>query len=390
MPAVLSAAGTALLVCGRSGVLRQKRQLKTARSNSAHRWLHIAPMMKYTNRHFRCLLRLLSKNLVLWTEMVKDSSITRNEDNSHMLRRILDMSCPVTERPVILQLGGSDASNLAEAVKIANRWGYTGLNLNCGCPAASAVKVRDGCGFGAQLMRSPMLVRECVEAMLNEALPGVEVSVKCRIGTHDTLSDLHRDGDSYDTLARFVETVASSGKVRKFVVHARSGILSGLCPRANRRAPPLKYDFVYKLANEWPELDIMVNGGIRGHEEVESHRKHGVEVMVGRWAIKSPWDLADADAVQQGRHNIIRRYLEYCQKELVLEREKNLGFLMEPLVPLFAGIHGSNQYRQQLQGVAMNPCDGGFERLDEVVNRALATLPESDLKACPCLHTTTT
>ncbi|CAK9056908.1 tRNA-dihydrouridine(20/20a) synthase (U20-specific dihydrouridine synthase) (U20-specific Dus) (tRNA-dihydrouridine synthase A) [Durusdinium trenchii] len=151
---------------------------------------------------------LLSKRLVLWSEMVKDTSITYNQDNPVFLRKLLDMSSQ-EEHPVVLQLGGSDPETLAHAVRLASPWSYDEINLNCGCPSEAAVKTRQGHGFGAQLMTCPELVRACTEAMQEAASVGV--SVKCRIWTHPTLADLERDGDRFETLLRFVDTVSAGG-----------------------------------------------------------------------------------------------------------------------------------------------------------------------------------
>lgn len=143
--------------------------------------------------------------------MIKDSTLTYTANEPHVLRRFLDMSDSQSEHPVVLQLGGSDPEVLAAAVDIAKPWGYDEVNLNCGCPSPKTAKVKSGTGFGAQLMSHADLTRSCVDAMAAAASPGVEISVKCRVGTHATLEDSHRDGDSYETLANFIDTVAASG-----------------------------------------------------------------------------------------------------------------------------------------------------------------------------------
>ncbi|CAE8591016.1 unnamed protein product, partial [Polarella glacialis] len=240
------------------GVVR--RLSRTSRASTAHgsRWLHVAPMMQHTDRHLRCLMRLLSRELVLWTEMVKDTAIVRNEGDKEALHRILDTldtPCSPKERPMVLQLGGSNPKDLAEAVRIARPWGFDEINLNCGCPSPKVAQVQDGLGFGAQLMKNPELVRQCTQAMCEQAAPGIEVSVKCRIGTHRSLDDMERDGDNLETLLDFIDTVSQSG-VKRFAVHARSGILSGLNPDKNRKVPPLRHDLVCRLAEARDQLSI--------------------------------------------------------------------------------------------------------------------------------------
>eukprot|EP00913_Durusdinium_trenchii_P000829 g773.t1 len=352
--------------------------------------VHIAPMMQVTHRHMRYFCRLLSKRLVLWSEMVKDTSITYNQDRHQLDRhgtgRIASSNGQLTkslptmksleihggqagvtgcrfpageEHPVVLQLGGSDPETLAHAVRLASPWSYDEINLNCGCPSEAAVKTRQGHGFGAQLMTCPELVRACTEAMQEAASVGV--SVKCRIWTHPTLADLERDGDRFDTrreleggtqperetLLRFVDTV-SAGGVRRFIVHARSGILAGLKASENRKRPPLHHDFVEELQRERPELELTLNGGICSLEEIEETRAKGLEVMVGRWAVQQPWAFADESARARGRGAILQDYLAYARRELQEHREDHLSILADPLRNLFAGVKKSGEYRRVL------------------------------------------
>ncbi|CAK9118330.1 unnamed protein product [Durusdinium trenchii] len=279
------------------------------------------------------------------------------------------------EHPVVLQLGGSDPETLAHAVRLASPWSYDEINLNCGCPSEAAVKTRQGHGFGAQLMTCPELVRACTEAMQEAASVGV--SVKCRIWTHPTLADLERDGDRFETLLRFVDTV-SAGGVRRFIVHARSGILAGLKASENRKRPPLHHDFVEELQRERPELELTLNGGICSLEEIEETRAKGLEVMVGRWAVQQPWAFADESARARGRGAILQDYLAYARRELQEHREDHLSILADPLRNLFAGVKKSGEYRRVLsEALSSSPREGGWDRFQTAFATALSHLPES-------------
>lgn len=310
--------------------------------------------------------------------MIKDSSITYNRNNPEYLRKLLDMSSS-KEHPVVLQLGGSDPDTLAEAVRIAKPWGYDEINLNCGCPSEAAVKVRQGHGFGAQLMTTPELVRQCTEAMAEEA--EVDISVKCRIGTHQTLADLERNGDHYDTLLSFVDAVAA-GKVKRFAVHARSGILAGLKASENRKTPPLHHDFVYRLQAERPELEVILNGGVCSQQDLDRARQRGLEVMIGRWAVQHPWALADEHTLASGRGAVFQEYLDYARKELRDGREDHLLMLSDPLRNLFAGIEKCKEYRRVISTLGTSPREGGLERFETVMVEAASHLPPNCLEGC--------
>merc|ERR1712007_202365 len=170
-----------------------------------------------------------------------------------------------------------------------------------------------GSGSGAALMQDPELVRDCTTAMTEAATStSLPVSVKCRIGVHNTVDDMRRNGEEYDTLAKFVDTVASAGHVKRFHVHARSAVLDGLGAYANRDIPPLRYDFVYRLADDRPDLSFTLNGGIVSHEDVNVHLKHGLDVMVGRWVLEDPWALRSKAAERQGRNEVLHRYLQWA------------------------------------------------------------------------------
>lgn len=194
--------------------------------------ISLAPMMEYTDRHLRFLLRLLSRRMVLYTEMVVSTALHFNEE---LRDRSLRFNAP-DEHPVVLQLGGADPAMLKEASRLALPYGYDAVNLNCGCPSERVSG--SGC-FGAALMREPQLVAELCTAM-GEGVEGrVPITVKCRIGVDDD--------DSYEQLAEFIRVVSEESPVRHFVVHARKAILGGLSPEQNRKVPPLKYPYVYRL-----------------------------------------------------------------------------------------------------------------------------------------------
>ncbi len=228
--------------------------------------LSVAPMLDWTDRHCRAFLRLVCPSCVLYTEMLTTPAILRGHDPHRYL------AFSPMEQPVILQLGGDDPNAMAQAARIARDYGYSGLNLNVGCPSARVQKGR----FGACLMREPTLVREILDALASSGLP---VSVKHRLG-------LDRE-ESYPGLARFVETVAQ-GQCQHFIVHARNAWLQGLNPAANREIPPLRWEWVQQLKKDFPILRIELNGGLRSVEDVLQVREGVDGVMLGRAAYHSP------------------------------------------------------------------------------------------------------
>jgi tRNA-dihydrouridine synthase A len=229
----------------------------------------VAPMMDWTDRHCRWFHRLLAPGALLFTEMVTSAAV-RHGDRA----RLLDHDA--AEHPVVLQLGGSEPDEMAEAVRLAEPWGYAGYNLNCGCPSDRVQRGR----FGACLMREPALVRDVLAAM--RAATAREVSVKCRIGVDDCEEDAF--------LERFVVGCAESG-VDTVVVHARKAWLQGLSPKENREKPPLRYDVVRRLKARHPELRIVLNGGLRTPADIRAARRWADGVMVGREAYPNPGAL---------------------------------------------------------------------------------------------------
>ncbi len=239
----------------------------------SHR-LCTAPMMDWSDRHCRYFFRQLSRHAVLYTEMITSGALVHGDVDRH-LRFHGD------EHPVALQLGGSEPGDLAHCAKLGERYGYDEINLNCGCPSE---RVQHG-AFGACLMADPQLVADCVKAMRDAV--STPVTVKHRLGI-DSIQE-------YDFVRRFVEKVALSG-CSTFLVHARNAVLKGLSPKDNREVPPLKYDYVYRLKNEFPELRIVVNGGVDTLDKALGHLDHVDGVMLGRVAYHDPYILALADA----------------------------------------------------------------------------------------------
>jgi tRNA-dihydrouridine synthase A len=242
---------------------------------SPERWrLSVAPMMDWTDKHCRYFHRLLSKNALLYTEMVTTGALLHGDVPRH-----LDFNAE--EHPVALQLGGSEPADLAHAARLGEQWGYDEINLNCGCPSE---RVQRG-AFGACLMAEPKLVADCVKAMVDAV--SVPVTVKHRIGIDKT--------ENYEFVRDFVGTVAQAG-CQVFIVHARNAWLQGLSPKENREIPPLRYEMVHRLKKEFPHLVISLNGGINSSEQVARELPHLDGVMVGREAYHNPWWLSTWDA----------------------------------------------------------------------------------------------
>ncbi|MCB9671658.1 MAG: tRNA dihydrouridine(20/20a) synthase DusA [Alphaproteobacteria bacterium] len=235
--------------------------------------LSIAPMMDRTDRHFRFVMRQISRRTLLYTEMVTTGALLHGDADRHL-------AFHPEEDPVALQLGGDDPVALAQCAVMAEQRGYSEVNLNVGCPSD---RVQKG-SFGAVLMKTPERVAECVAAM--RARVRIPVTVKHRIGVDDL--------DRYEDMAHFVETVAAAGAAR-FTVHARIAWLQGLSPKQNRNVPPLRYDDVYRLKADRPELQVEINGGIKTLDEVLRHLERVDAVMIGRAAVDDPWMFAAAD-----------------------------------------------------------------------------------------------
>ena len=288
----------------------------------------IAPMMQYTDMHDRYLLRLISKKVFLYTEMVSTGAILYGKC-FHQLEFNQE------EHPVAVQLGGSDIDDLVESAKIAEDYGYDEINLNVGCPSDRVQKGR----FGACLMLEPDHVAECLNAMqLNVKVP---VTIKCRLGV-----DHHED---YEFLYNFVNIVKNAG-IKHFIIHARNGILKGLSPRQNRHIPPLKYDYVYQLKKDFPNLNITINGGIKTIDECKDHLKRVDGVMIGRAAYENPFLIKDIDKELYGiesnvnsKKSILNQYLDYVEEKL--QEGHDLSRMMKHLFGLSRGDKFAKTFR---------------------------------------------
>jgi tRNA-dihydrouridine synthase A len=253
----------------------------------SHR-LCVAPMMDWTDRHCRYFLRQVSSRVRLYTEMITTGALIHGDVERHL-------AFSAEEHPVALQLGGSEPEELARCARLGERYGYDEINLNIGCPSE---RVQRG-AFGACLMAEPELVAACVSAIRNAV--SIPVTVKHRIGI-DRI-------ESYDFVRNFVGIVSRAG-CTTFIVHARNAVLKGLSPKENREIPPLKYDYVYRLKDDFPDLELVINGGITTWVEITNHLAYVDGVMLGRAAYHNPWLLADPG---KSRADVVRRMFEYAK-----------------------------------------------------------------------------
>lgn len=291
----------------------------------------IAPMLDWSDRHCRYFWRIITKQALLYTEMITTGALLRGD-----AARLLQFDG--SEHAVALQLGGSNTVELAACAKMAEQFGYDEVNLNCGCPSD---RVRNG-AFGACLMANPKLVADCIKAMQDAC--AIPVTVKHRIGIDDL--------DSYDAMANFVGTVAATG-CTVFIVHARKAWLSGLSPKENREIPPLRYQDVYRLKQDFPELTIVINGGIDSLSACSEHLNRVNGVMMGRAAYHIPYMLAtvdrdvfDATLVVKTRQQIMNELLPYIERELHFGN--SLHSITRHILGLYQGLPGARQFRRQL------------------------------------------
>lgn len=295
--------------------------------------LSVAPMMEYTDRHYRYFMRQITRRTLLYTEMVTAIAILRGDRD-----KLLGFS--PEEHPIALQLGGDNPDELGKAIEVAELYGYDEYNINIGCPSD---KVQEG-NFGACLMATPERVRDMVAAM--QSATDKPVTVKHRIGI---------DGrESYEELVEFVETV-NEVRPNRFTVHARIAILDGLSPKENRNIPPLRYEDVYRLKREFPALEIEINGGIKSLDEVEQHLARVDAVMVGRAAYDNPFIFAEADERIFGeerrrlsRRDVVEGVYEYIDR--VQEAGYHPRSVIRHMLGLFAHQPGSRRWKQSLSG----------------------------------------
>ena len=299
--------------------------------DSLNRRLCVAPMMTHTDRHFRYFLRLLSRNVMLYTEMIATGAIIHGKQYHRF-------EFSPQEHPLAIQLGGNDPAELTECSRIAEQTGYSEVNLNIGCPSD---RVKNG-NFGACLMAHPQLVADCVAAIASSV--SIPVTVKTRTGIDNQ--------DSYEHLHHFISTVAAGG-CRTFILHARKAWLQGLSPRQNREIPPLNYDMVYRIKQDFPDLEIIINGGIQSLEQANGHLQHIDGVMIGRAVCHNPYLLATADRIIFGntahlytRTEILDRFISYAEAQL--SQGIYLHQMLRHLLGLFQGQPGARIWRRYL------------------------------------------
>ncbi len=314
------------------------------------RLVSVAPMMDCTDRHERYFLRLISKNILLYTEMVVDEAINRGDKN-----KLLKFN--INEKPVALQLGGSSPKLLAEATKVGEDFGYDEINLNLGCPSRKVEKNR----FGACLMKEPNLVADCLTEMKSKS--NLPVTIKTRIG-YDNVED-------YENLHSFISTLKSTG-VKTFIIHARKAMLGKFTPKQNLNIPPLKYEFVYKLKEDFPNEEIIINGGITSVDQIKPHLEKTDGVMIGRAAYHTPYLLADIEREifnnedVPTRQDVIEQLIPYVKDELT--KGTRLNQIMRHTLGLFHGQSGASHWKRYL---SENMCvrDADVKKIDHIMDK---------------------
>lgn len=310
------------------------------RDISGNRRFSIAPMLDWTDRHYRYFARLMSSQTLLYTEMVTTGAILHGKGDY--------LAYNQEEHPLALQLGGSNVEDLARCAEIARQRGYDEVNLNVGCPSD---RVQNG-RFGACLMEEPELVAHCVDAMRQKV--DIPVTVKTRIGIDDK--------DSYEFLGDFITKVSAAG-CDTFIIHARKAWLQGLSPKENREIPPLDYPRVYQLKQDFPGLHISINGGIKSFEDMHTHLAQLDGVMVGREAYQNPYLLAEVDQKIFGldsqvmsRDQVVDAMLPYVEAHL--QSGGRLNHISRHMTGLYQGIPGSRSWRRHLSENAHKPGAG--------------------------------
>ena len=323
-----------------------------------NRLVSVAPMMDCTDRHERYFLRLISKNVLLYTEMVVSEAIERG-DKEKLL------SFDLREKPVALQLGGSTPKLLANSAKIGEEFGYDEINLNLGCPSKKVQKNR----FGACLIKEPNLVADCLSEMINST--SLPVTVKTRIGYDDV--------EDYENFYNFIKTLKETG-VKTFIIHARKAMLGKFTPKQNLNIPPLIYDYVYKLKQDFKDLEIIINGGVTSVEEVKDHLLKVDGAMIGRAIYHSPYFLADIERDIFNNENVptrsdvMEKLIPYIQEET--SKGVQLNHIMRHTVGLFHGQNGSRTWKQYL---SKNMCirDADLQKVNHIMDQVRKTNPVS-------------
>jgi len=307
-------------------------------------------MMDCTDRHERFFLRLISKNTLLYTEMVVDEAINRGDK-----KKLLGFN--INEKPVSLQLGGSSPKLLSEASKIGEDFGYDEINLNLGCPSKKVEKGK----FGACLMKEPNLVADCLSKM--QASTNLPVTIKTRIGYDDV--------EDYENLHNFISTLKSTG-VKTFIIHARKAMLGKFTPKQNLNIPPLKYEYVYKLKEDFPNEEIIINGGITSVDQIKPLLQKTDGVMIGRAAYHTPYMLAEIEKEIfnneniPSRQDVIEQLIPYVKDEL--KKGTRLNQIMRHTLGLFHGQTGASYWKRYL---SENMCvrDADVQKIDHIMDK---------------------
>jgi len=315
-----------------------------------NRKISVAPMMDCTDRHERFFLRLISKNTLLYTEMIVDEAINRGDK-----KKLLEFN--INEKPVALQLGGSSPKLLKEATKVGEDFGYDEINFNLGCPSRKVEKNR----FGACLIKEPKLVADCLTTM--QSATKLPVTIKTRIG-YDNVED-------YENLYKFISILKLTG-IKTFIIHARKAMLGKFTPKQNLNIPPLKYDYVYKLKEDFPNEEIIINGGITSIKEINSHLKKTDGVMIGRAAYHTPYLLAEIEKeifkneIIPSRQEVIENLIPYVKDEL--KKGTRLNQIMRHTLGLFHGQTGASYWKRYL---SKNMCvrDADVQKIDHLMDK---------------------
>ena len=306
--------------------------------------------MDCTDRHERYFLRLISKNTLLYTEMIVDEAINRGDK-----KKLLEFN--INEKPVALQLGGSSPKLLAEAAKVGEDFGYDEINLNLGCPSKKVEKNK----FGACLMKEPNLVADCLSKM--QSVTKLPITIKTRIG-YDNVED-------YENFFNFISILKKTG-VKTFIIHARKAMLGKFTPKQNLNIPPLKYDYVYKLKEDFPNEEIIINGGIKSVDEIKPHLKKADGVMIGRAAYHTPYLLAEIEKEIfdneniPSRQDVIEQLIPYIKDEI--KKGTRLNQIMRHTLGLFHGQSGASYWKRYLsENMCVRHAD--VQKIDHIMDK---------------------
>jgi len=315
-----------------------------------NRKVSVAPMMDCTDRHERYFLRLISKNVLLYTEMIVSEAIDRGDK-----KKLLSFN--INEKPLALQVGGSSPKLLANAAKLGEEFGYDEINLNLGCPSKKVQKNK----FGACLMKEPDLVADCLSKM--QSSTNLPVTVKTRIG--------YDDQEDYENLYNFINKLKNTG-VKTFIIHARKAMLGKFTPKQNLNIPPLKYEVVYNLKKDFKNEEIIINGGITSTDQIKNHLSKVDGVMIGRSVYHSPYFLSEIEKEIFNNNNIpsrqevIENLIPYVKEEI--KKGTRLNQIMRHTLGLFHGQTGSNFWKRYL---SENLCvrDADVKKIDHIMDK---------------------